>query len=101
MEAISAPLERVSQGLNPRSPSPTKKRNLPVQVAAASLDSKSYNSSYYKCSALLDLSLDSGEEKPVLQQDRTVAFPLSVSVMAEVACSLLSNSYFLQKTIGR
>lgn len=57
-----------------------EKRNLLVRVAAASLDSKGYNSSYYKCSGLLDLSLDSDEEKPVLQLDRKVAFPLSVSV---------------------
>lgn len=57
-----------------------EKRNLLVRVAAASLDSKGYNSSYYKCSELLDLSLDSDEEKPVLQLDRKVAFPLSISV---------------------
>lgn len=57
-----------------------EKRNLLVRVAAASLDSKGSSSSYYKCSGLLDLSLDSDEEKPVLQLDRTVAFPLSVSV---------------------
>ena len=54
-------------------------RNLLVRVAAAAFDSKGCTS-YYKCSGLLDLPLDSDEEKPVLQLDRAVVFPLSISV---------------------
>lgn len=50
-----------------------------MRVAAASFDVKGCTS-YYKCSGLLDLTLDPDEEKSVLQLDRSAVFPLSVSV---------------------
>ena len=56
-----------------------QQRNLVVRVAAAAFDVKGCTS-YYKCSGLLDMTLDPDEEKVVLQLDRSVVFPLSVSV---------------------
>lgn len=56
-----------------------QQRNLVVRVAAAAFDVKGCTS-YYKCSGLLDMTLDPDEEKVVLQLDRSMVFPLSVSV---------------------
>lgn len=56
-----------------------QQRNLLVQVSAAAFDVKGCTS-YYKCSGLLDMTLDPDEEKVVLQLDRSVVFPLSISV---------------------
>lgn len=56
-----------------------QQRNLLVQVSAAAFDVKGCTS-YYKCSGLLDMTLNPDEEKVVLQLDRSVVFPLSISV---------------------
>lgn len=50
-----------------------------VQVSAAAFDVKGCTS-YFTCSGLLDMTLDPDEEKIVLKLDRSVVFPLSVSV---------------------
>jgi len=65
-----------------------QQRHLLVKVSAAAFDVNGCTS-YYKCSGLLDMTLDPDEEKVVLQLDRSVVFPLSISVhMALVSANI-------------
>ena len=68
-----------------------QQRSLVVQVSAAAFDVKGCTS-YYKCSGLLDMTLDPDEEKVVLQLDRSVVFPLSVSVHMALVSSMDDSS---------